>query len=201
MKKSFYIHPKALVENDAIGEGTKVWAFAHVLKGAVIGRDCNIGDHCFIEGGVTLGNEVVIKNGVSIWEGVTIEDGVFVGPNVNFTNDRVPRAKVFKEEYDKTVVKKGASIGANATLVCPITIGRYALVGAGAVVTRDVPDYGLVYGNPAKLKGWVCRCGKKLAFEKEKAVCGCGLVYLKEGPQITPVPSSGATGQAQIGAD
>ena len=129
---SYYVHPKALVETNQVGAGTRIWAFVHVLKGAVIGKDCNIGDHCFVEGGVTIGNEVVIKNGVSIWEGVTIEDRVFVGPNVAFTNDRALRAKVFRDDYDKLLVKEGASIGANATLIAPLIIGRFAMIGAGA---------------------------------------------------------------------
>jgi len=182
------IHPTALVETDHVGPGTRIWAFVHILKGAVIGRDCNIGDHCYIEGGVQIGDEVVIKNGVSLWTGVTIEDRVFIGPNVAFTNDLVPRAKVYRDDYDHTLVKEGASIGANATLLCPLTIGRYALVGAGAVVTRDVPDFGLVYGNPARLVGFVCKCGQRLPFTPEQdgtATCSCGLSYRKTGLQVT----------------
>ena len=180
----FSIHSTALVESDDVGSGTRVWAFVHVLKGAVIGRDCNIGDHCYIEGGVKIGDEVVIKNGVSLWTGVTIEDRTFIGPNVAFTNDLVPRAKVYRDEYDHTLVREGASIGANATLLSPLTIGRYALIGAGSVVTHDVPDFALVYGNPAQRHGWVCQCGKRLEFDDALpaiARCECGLEYQKQG--------------------
>lgn len=190
IKDSVFVHPSAIVEIDDIGPGTKIWAFVHVLKGAMIGKDCNIGDHCFIEDGVIIGDEVVVKNGVSIWEGVTIEDRVFVGPNVSFTNDRVPRAKVFRDEYDTVLVKEGASIGANATVVGPRVIGRYAVIGAGAVVVKDVVDFGLVYGNPGRLEGWVCRCGERLRQESDtdRLEClVCGLEYLKDGPQISQI--------------
>lgn len=175
-----YIHPQALVESDLIGSGSRIWAFVHVLKDAIIGSGCNIGDHCYIEGGVKIGNDVVIKNGVSIWEEVTIEDRVFIGPNVAFTNELIPRAKVHRDQYDQTLVKEGASIGANATLVCPVIIGRYALVGAGSVVTNNVPDFGLMYGNPARQRGWICTCGKRLdlqAPDKDQALCECGLSF------------------------
>lgn len=168
------IHPSALVETDQIGAGTRVWAFCHLLAGASIGRNCNLGDHCYVEGGARIGDDVVVKNGVAIWQGVTIEDRVFIGPNVAFTNDRVPRAKVFRAEYDRAVIREGTSIGANATLLCPITVGRYALVGAGAVVTKDVPDFGLVVGNPARLRGYVCRCGERLVFAQGRAACSRG---------------------------
>lgn len=183
----FSIHSTALVESDDVGSGTRVWAFVHVLKGAVIGRDCNIGDHCYIEGGVKIGDEVVIKNGVSLWTGVTIEDRTFIGPNVAFTNDLVPRAKVYRDEYDHTLVREGASIGANATLLSPLTIGRYALIGAGSVVTHDVPDFALVYGNPAQRHGWVCQCGKRLEFDDASpavARCECGRTYRKQGNTV-----------------
>ena len=173
-KKSYYVHQKALVESDYIGEGTNIWAFVHILKGAIIGQNCNIGNHCYIEENVTIGNDVVIKNGISIWSGVIVEDLVFIGPNVSFTNDKIPRAKVYRKEYDKILIKIGASIGANATLIAPIVIGEYAIIGAGSVITKDVPDYGLFYGNPAKLKAWVCKCGKKLLFDNDKkTMCSC----------------------------
>ena len=188
MAESCYVHPKALVESAEIGPGTRVWAFVHVLKGAVLGKDCNIGDHCFIESGVTIGDDVVIKNGVSIWNGVSIENKVFVGPNVSFTNDHVPRAKMYHDEYEKILVKVGASIGSNATIVAPRVIGRYAVIGAGAVVTQDVPDFGLVYGNPARLQGWMCECGKRLVFvNEERAKCECEHEYVKNGSRVTQI--------------
>jgi len=182
-----FVHGTALVESDRVGPGTRIWAFVHVLKGAEIGRDCNIGDHCYIEGGVNIGDEVVIKNGVSIWTGVTIEDRAFIGPNVAFTNDTVPRAKVFRDEYERMLVREGASIGANATLLSGITVGRYALIGAGSLLAHDVPDFGLVYGNPARQHGWVCRCGKQLEFDDSSSAiarCACGLAYRKQEESV-----------------
>lgn len=179
-----YIHHTALLESVQVGAGSRIWAFAHVMKGAVIGRDCNIGDHCYIEGGVIIGDDVVVKNGVAIWEGVTIEARVFVGPNVVFTNDLLPRAKVFRQGYDPTIVREGASVGANATIVCGNTVGRYAMIGAGAVVTKDVPDFALVLGNPAQVKGYVCRCAQRLAFSEDGAVCICGRRYRMSGLRV-----------------
>jgi acetyltransferase-like isoleucine patch superfamily enzyme len=164
-----FIHPHALVETDDLGEGTRVWAFAHVMKGAKVGIGCNVGDHSFIESGVTIGNDVTIKNGVSIWEGVEIGDLVFIGPNAAFTNDVRPRSKVYHSEPVRTVVREGASIGANATILPGITIGKYAMVGAGAVVTKDVRDHELVVGSPARNAGWVSRSGDKLTFVDGKA--------------------------------
>jgi acetyltransferase-like isoleucine patch superfamily enzyme len=180
----YHAHPTALIESPNVGAETRIWAYCHVLPGAVIGQECNIGDHCYIEGGVTIGDRAVIKNGVSIWRGVTLEDSVFVGPNVAFTNDRVPRAKAHRGEYDRTLVREGASLGANATLVAGVTVGRFALVGAGAVVTRDVPDFGLVLGNPARLRGYVCRCGRRLAFDGGWAACSCGRAYRRQDHQV-----------------
>lgn len=184
-KGSYYSHPKALVESDHIGSGTQIWAFAHILKGAIIGSRCNIGDHCYVENGVRIGNQVVIKNGVSIWDGLTIEDFVFIGPNVSFTNDLFPRAKVYHDHYETTHIREGASIGANATLLCGITLGSWCLVGAGSVVTKDVPDFAIVYGIPATVRGWVCKCGKILEFNDDKQIrCECGLGYEKQDARI-----------------
>jgi acetyltransferase-like isoleucine patch superfamily enzyme len=145
-------HPQALVESASIGRGTRVWAFAHVLPGARIGEDCNICDHVFIENDVVVGNRVTIKCGVQLWDGVTLEDDVFVGPNATFTNDRFPRSKQYPPEFGRTLVRAGASIGANATLLSGITIGERAMIGAGAVVTKDVPAGAIVFGNPARPK-------------------------------------------------
>ena len=152
------------MESDDIGPNTRVWAFAHVMKGARIGADCNIGDHAFVESGVRLGNNVTVKNGVSIWQGVEVEDDVFLGPNCVFTNDPNPRAYIKKtgDSLVSTRVRTRATIGANATIVCGITIGQYAFIGAGTVVIRDVPDFAMVVGNPARQIGWMCVCATKL---------------------------------------
>jgi UDP-2-acetamido-3-amino-2,3-dideoxy-glucuronate N-acetyltransferase len=165
-------HPLALVESEQIGAGTRIWAFAHVAAGARIGRDCNIGDHCYVESGAVVGDEVTLKNGVSLWQGVILHDRVFVGPNVAFTNDRFPRSRDRDWTVVETVVEEGASIGANVTIVCGVRIGRYAMIGAGAVVTRDVIPHGLVYGNPARLRGLVCRCGHPLP-PRARFPCSC----------------------------
>jgi UDP-2-acetamido-3-amino-2,3-dideoxy-glucuronate N-acetyltransferase len=177
------LHPHALVDEGAIiGPGTRVWAFAHVLSGAVIGADCNICDHTFIEGRVTVGDRVTIKCGVYLWDGVTVEDDVFIGPAAVFTNDLRPRSKRHPAAFARTRLSRGASIGAGAVLLPGIEIGRYAMVGAGAVVTRSVPDHALSAGNPARRKGWVCRCGERLSFTAEGvARCACGLAY-RQGP-------------------
>lgn len=160
----FFTHPQALVESDDIGPRTRVWAFAHVMKGARIGADCNIGDHAYIEPDVCLGNNVTVKNGVAIWTGVTVDDNAFLGPNCVFTNDPNPRAYIKKsiDSLTPTHVCANATIGANATIVCGVTIGRYAFIGAGTVVIRTVPDFALVVGNPARQIGWMCMCARKL---------------------------------------
>ena len=147
----FFQHPQALVETSQIGEGTRIWAFAHILPGAMIGEDCNICDHVFIENDVQVGSRVTIKCGVQLWDGIRLEDDVFVGPNATFTNDPWPRSKVYPPIFPKTLVRRGASIGANATLLPGITIGERAMIGAGAVVTRDVPPRVLVVGVPARV--------------------------------------------------
>ncbi len=149
----YYKHDLALVESEQIGDDTKIWAFAHVLPGARIGADCNICDHSFIENDVVIGNRVTVKCGVQVWDGVTIEDDVFIGPNATFTNDRAPRSKQYPVTFLRTLVKRGASIGANATIL-PVTIGENAMVGAGAVVTHDVPPNAIVVGNPARISGY-----------------------------------------------
>lgn len=160
MSTDIFSHPQALVESSAIGKGTKIFAFSHVMNGAVIGEACKIANSVFVEAGAVLGNRITVKNGISIWDGVTIEDDVFLGPHAIFTNVMSPRAfiKRKKEEFSKTLVKKGATIGAGAVIVCGHTVGAYAFVAAGAVVTRDVPDYGLVKGNPARLAAYTCKC-------------------------------------------
>ncbi len=178
---SYYKHPTAIVESDKIGEGSKIWHFVHIREHAKIGKNCNIGKSVYVDAEVKIGDNVKIQNFVSIYMGVEIEDDVFVGPSVVFTNDMYPRAFIWGEDrIVRTVVKKGSSIGANSTIICGSTIGEYAMVGAGSVVTKDVPSFGLVFGNPARLRGFVCYCGKKLdkivGDEEDKVVykCECG---------------------------
>ena len=183
---NYFIHPTAVVDEGCqIGDGVKIWHFSHLMPGCKVGDGCNIGQGVFVASNVVLGKNVKVQNNVSIYEGVTCEDDVFLGPSMVFTNVINPRSeKSRKNEYQKTVVKKGASIGANATIVCGNEIGHYAFIGAGAVVTKPVPAYALIVGNPGKQKGWMSEQGYSLEFDKEgKAVCrGSGQMYsLKEG--------------------
>lgn len=165
----YFVHPQALVESRDIGPRTRVWAFAHVMKGARIGADCNIGDHAFVESDVVLGNNVTVKNGVAVWSGLRVEDNVFLGPNCVFTNDPNPRAYIKKgpEALVSTLIRSNATVGANSTLLCGITIGRYAFIGAGTVVLRSLPDFALVVGNPGRQIGWMCECAHRLPLEAD----------------------------------
>jgi UDP-2-acetamido-3-amino-2,3-dideoxy-glucuronate N-acetyltransferase len=183
MGKDYFSHPTAVVDESAeIGEGTKIWHFTHIMSGAKIGEKCIIGQNVFIGSGVILGNNIKVQNNVSLYDGVILDDGVFCGPSMVFTNVFNPRSFISrKKEFRRTLVRKGATIGANVTIICGNTIGQYAFIGAGSVVTKDVPDYALVYGNPGKVKGWVCQCAEEIAFRSGKAICkACGKKYKKD---------------------
>lgn len=186
MKRDIFIHRLALVETDAVGEGTRIWPYAHVMKGAIVGRNCNVGEHCFIESGATIGDGVTVKNGVAVWDGVTIEDDVFIGPYAVFTNVKNPRSAFKKSsaEFDKTLIKRGATIGANATVVCGVTVGEYAFIAAGSVVTKDIPAHRLAAGVPAKAKGWMCVCGLRL---RAGGRCDCGRRYRVSPNRVQPL--------------
>jgi acetyltransferase-like isoleucine patch superfamily enzyme len=164
-----FIHPLAVVDDGAqIGKGTKVWHFAHVRGTAVVGQNCILGKGVYIDAEVKIGSNVKIQNGVSVYQGVTVEDDVFLGPHMTFTNDMYPRAFGELWEVSKTLVKRGASIGAHAVIICNITLGEYCMIGSGAVVTKDVPAHGLVVGNPARIVGFACKCGQPLRKEANK---------------------------------
>ena len=187
-EQGYFIHESSYVDEGCeIGEGTKIWHFSHIMKGCKIGKNCNIGQNVVVSPDVVLGDGCKVQNNVSIYTGVVCEDGVFLGPSCVFTNVINPRAFIErKSEYRKTTLKKGASVGANATIVCGHDIGRYAFVGAGSVVTKDVPDYALVYGCPAEVRGWVCRCGERLQFSDGCAVCpACGKAYQRNDSNNT----------------
>ena len=174
------IHPSALVASRQIGDGTRIWAFVNILAGARIGAGCNICDRCFIENDVAIGDRVTVKCGVSLYDGLTLEDDVFVGPDVTFSNDPRPRSGQRLDAFPRTLVRQGASLGAGSVLLPGVTVGRFAMIGAGALVTRDVPDFALAYGSPARVHGHVCRCGKTLRFDEGGAACSCGRRYTRD---------------------
>ncbi|MBN1672224.1 MAG: N-acetyltransferase [Kiritimatiellae bacterium] len=193
----FWLHPDALVDAECIGKGTRIYAFSHVMAGVTIGEQCNLGEHVYVETGAVIGNRVTVKNGVQVWEGITLEDDVFVGPGVVFLNDRYPRSRFSVGAGDRyqtkgwlepTVVREGAAIGGNATILCGLEIGRYATVGAGAVVTRSVAPHTLVLGAPALVHSLICACGKPFAGDGREYACPhCGRAYAVEAGVPRPL--------------
>jgi UDP-2-acetamido-3-amino-2,3-dideoxy-glucuronate N-acetyltransferase len=185
--KPYFVHESSYVDEPCtIGDGTRIWHFCHVMKDSAIGRGCTIGQNVLVSSGVRIGDNCKIQNNVSLYTGVVLEDHVFCGPSIVFTNVVNPRSEIVrKDEYKQTLVRRGASLGANATIVCGVTIGAYAFVGAGAVVTRDVPDFALVLGNPARQKGWMCRCGVRLAESAAPSCDACGARYRMSDGRLT----------------
>jgi len=195
----YFAHESSYVDDGAvIGNGTKIWHFSHVMPGAVIGERCNLGQNVVVMPGTRIGNNVKIQNNVSIYEGVELEDDVFCGPSCVFTNVMNPRSHVpRKNEYRRTLVKRGGSIGANATIICGVTLGEYAFIGAGAVVTADVPAYGLMVGVPARRVGWMCQCGERLHPSAGRAACDvCGATYEESGGSLRQTTASRARASA-----
>ena len=187
MADAWFAHETACVDQPCqIGEATRIWHFCHIMRDVRIGARCSLGQNVFVASGVVIGNNVKIQNNVSLYTGVVVEDDVFLGPNVVFTNDLNPRCafKKTREGFLPTLVRRGATIGANATIVCGVTVGEAAFIGAGSVVTRDVPPHALVVGNPARRRGWVCTCGEKLDTSLQ---CGCGRTYRDTGAGLLPV--------------
>jgi UDP-2-acetamido-3-amino-2,3-dideoxy-glucuronate N-acetyltransferase len=187
-EKPYFVHESSYVDEPCvIGDGTKIWHFCHVMKDSVIGKGCNIGQNVLVSSGVRMGDNCKIQNNVSLYTGVVLEDHVFCGPSMVFTNVYNPRSEIRRmDELRETRVRRGASLGANCTIVCGITIGQYAFVGAGSVVTRDVPDFALVVGNPGRVTGWMCVCGSRLRFEADgSGRCGaCSRTYRKDGTLV-----------------
>ena len=211
---SFFVHPSSFVDEGArVGDGTKIWHFSHVLPGAVIGARCSFGQNCSVAGGTVIGDNVKVQNNVSIYEGTVIEDDVFLGPSCVLTNVTNPRSQVVRKAlYERTLLRRGCSIGANATVVCGITVGRYAFVGAGAVVARDVPDYALMVGVPARFAGWMSRHGHRLPRPDAQGIMVCpesGLRYQETAPGLlrcldldedAPLPARLAVGKVAYDA-
>jgi len=190
----FFVHESSDVDDGSqVSRGTKIWHFCHVMSGAVIGERCNLGQNVVVMPGTRIGNNVKIQNNVSIYEGVTLEDDVFCGPSCVFTNVMNPRSHVSrKHEYRATLVKRGVSIGANATIVCGVTLGEYAFIGAGAVVTSDVPAYALMVGVPARRVGWMCQCGERLVVVRGAAACAsCGTAYEESNSALHSIAQPG----------
>lgn len=184
--QNWFAHDSAFIDEGVkVGEGTTIWHVSHILKGSTIGRGCKIGQNVVVGPNAVIGNGVKIQNNVSVYEGVTLEDHVFCGPSMVFTNVFNPRSEINRmRELKQTLVKQGATLGANCTIVCGVTIGRYAFIGAGAVITKDVPDYALMMGSPARVSGWMCECGVKLIWKADKAACGCGKHFSKDATGI-----------------
>lgn len=187
-KNNIFIHPSSQVECTQIGDGSRIWQYSVILNGCQIGKNCNINFSCFIEQGVILGDNVTVKSGIYLWDGIVCEDDVFLGPNVVFTNDIFPRSKVYKDPV-RTLIMKGASIGANSTVLAGVKIGRYAMTGIASVITRDIPDHALFFGNPAKFKCWIDEHGNKLVeLSKDKYISSqTGKKYILKEGNLSPL--------------